>query len=139
MTQIAETLPARPFARPGTDEIDIELLLIVLAPDVDVRFERLTGETATGTILASILVEAILSALSGIVVFVISSSIAGRQSASSRTRSASSFTPKAMWRCSSRETLPMPSRNPGSRSRRLSDSSIRCWPGWASEASTIRW
>ncbi|HEY3921876.1 MAG TPA: lysylphosphatidylglycerol synthase transmembrane domain-containing protein [Gaiellaceae bacterium] len=34
--------------------------------------ERLTGETATGTILASILVEAILSALSGIVVFVIS-------------------------------------------------------------------
>jgi uncharacterized membrane protein YbhN (UPF0104 family) len=34
--------------------------------------ERLTGETATATILASILVEAILSALSGIVVFVIS-------------------------------------------------------------------
>ncbi len=34
--------------------------------------ERLTGETATGTILASILIEAILSALSGIVVFVIS-------------------------------------------------------------------
>ena len=34
--------------------------------------ERLTGETATGTILASILVEAILSALSGIVVFVVS-------------------------------------------------------------------
>jgi hypothetical protein len=34
--------------------------------------ERLTGETMTGTILASILVEAILSALSGIVVFVIS-------------------------------------------------------------------
>jgi uncharacterized membrane protein YbhN (UPF0104 family) len=33
---------------------------------------RLTGETATGTILASILVEAILSAISGIVVFVIS-------------------------------------------------------------------
>ena len=34
--------------------------------------ERLTGETATGTILASILVEAILSALSGVLVFVIS-------------------------------------------------------------------
>jgi len=34
--------------------------------------ERLTGETATGTILASILVEAILSAISGILVFVIS-------------------------------------------------------------------
>jgi hypothetical protein len=34
--------------------------------------ERLTGETATGTILASILVEAILSAISGVVVFVIS-------------------------------------------------------------------
>jgi glycosyltransferase 2 family protein len=34
--------------------------------------ERLTGETATATILASILVEAILSALSGIVVFVVS-------------------------------------------------------------------
>jgi glycosyltransferase 2 family protein len=34
--------------------------------------ERLTGETATATILASILVEAILSAISGIVVFVIS-------------------------------------------------------------------
>jgi uncharacterized membrane protein YbhN (UPF0104 family) len=34
--------------------------------------ERLTGESATGTILASILIEAILSALSGIVVFVVS-------------------------------------------------------------------
>jgi len=34
--------------------------------------ERLTGETATATILASILIEAILSAISGIVVFVIS-------------------------------------------------------------------
>ena len=34
--------------------------------------ERLTGETATGTILASILLEALLSALSGIVVFVVS-------------------------------------------------------------------
>jgi glycosyltransferase 2 family protein len=34
--------------------------------------ERLTGETATGTILASILVEALLSALSGVVVFVVS-------------------------------------------------------------------
>jgi uncharacterized membrane protein YbhN (UPF0104 family) len=34
--------------------------------------ERLTGETATGTILASILIEAILSAVSGIIVFVIS-------------------------------------------------------------------
>jgi uncharacterized membrane protein YbhN (UPF0104 family) len=34
--------------------------------------ERLTGETATGTILASILIEAILSAISGIIVFVIS-------------------------------------------------------------------
>jgi hypothetical protein len=34
--------------------------------------ERLTGETATGTILASILVEAILSAVSGIIVFVVS-------------------------------------------------------------------
>jgi len=34
--------------------------------------ERLTGETATGTILASIMVEAVLSAISGIVLFVIS-------------------------------------------------------------------
>jgi hypothetical protein len=34
--------------------------------------ERLTGETATGTILASILIEATLSAISGIIVFVIS-------------------------------------------------------------------
>lgn len=34
--------------------------------------ERLTGETATGTILASILIEAILSAVSGIIVFVVS-------------------------------------------------------------------
>jgi hypothetical protein len=34
--------------------------------------ERLTGETATGTILASIILEALLSALSGIVVFVVS-------------------------------------------------------------------
>jgi uncharacterized membrane protein YbhN (UPF0104 family) len=33
---------------------------------------RLTGETNTGTVLASILVEAILSAISGVVVFVIS-------------------------------------------------------------------
>jgi len=33
---------------------------------------RLTGETATGTVLASILLEAILSAISGIVVFVVS-------------------------------------------------------------------
>ena len=34
--------------------------------------ERLTGETATGTVLASILVEAVLSAISGLVVFVVS-------------------------------------------------------------------
>src|SRR3954462_2066940 len=34
--------------------------------------ERLTGEKETGTILASILVEAVLSALSGVVVFVVS-------------------------------------------------------------------
>jgi uncharacterized membrane protein YbhN (UPF0104 family) len=34
--------------------------------------ERLTGERAAGTILASILVEAVLSALSGVVVFVVS-------------------------------------------------------------------
>jgi uncharacterized membrane protein YbhN (UPF0104 family) len=33
---------------------------------------RLTGETATGAILASILVEAVLSAISGVVVFVVS-------------------------------------------------------------------
>ena len=35
-------------------------------------FERLTGVTARGTVLASILVEAILSALSGVAVFVLS-------------------------------------------------------------------
>ena len=34
--------------------------------------ERLTGERAAGTILASILIEAVLSALSGVVVFVVS-------------------------------------------------------------------
>jgi uncharacterized membrane protein YbhN (UPF0104 family) len=34
--------------------------------------ERLTGETATGTLLASIIVEAILSAISGVLVFVVS-------------------------------------------------------------------
>jgi uncharacterized membrane protein YbhN (UPF0104 family) len=34
--------------------------------------ERLSGETAAGTILASILIEAVLSALSGVVVFVVS-------------------------------------------------------------------
>src|SRR5580765_5595760 len=33
---------------------------------------KLTGETAIGTILASILVEAVLSAISGVVVFVVS-------------------------------------------------------------------
>ena len=33
---------------------------------------RLTGETATGTVLASILLEAVLSAIAGVVVFVVS-------------------------------------------------------------------
>ena len=33
---------------------------------------RLTGETAAGTVLASILVEAVLSAISGVLVFVVS-------------------------------------------------------------------
>ena len=33
---------------------------------------RLTGETATATVLASILVEAVLSAISGVIVFVVS-------------------------------------------------------------------
>jgi len=34
--------------------------------------ERLTGERATGTVLASILIEAVLSAISGVLVFVVS-------------------------------------------------------------------
>ncbi len=33
---------------------------------------RLTGETATGVVLASILIEAILSAISGVAVFAVS-------------------------------------------------------------------
>ncbi len=47
------------------------------------------------------------------------SATAQRQSGSSRQRSASSLTPKPMWRCSSRATFSMPSRKPG-KSRRSS-------------------
>ena len=57
----------------------------------------------------------------------------------SRYWSASSFTPKAMWRCSSIAIWRMPSRKPGMRSRRSSDVSIMCWPGWASVPSTMMW
>ncbi len=42
-----------------------------------------------------------------------SATAAGTSSGSSRARSCRSLTPKPMWRCSSRETLAIPSLNPG--------------------------
>ena len=41
------------------------------------------------------------------------SSTAALHSSLSRKQSESTFTPKPMWRCSSRETLCIPSLNPG--------------------------
>ena len=70
---------------------------------------------------------------------VISSSTAALHSSDSASSSLSTLTPKPMWRCSSRETCSIPALNPGIVPSRTKKSSMKCCPGWAMLASTIRW
>ena len=57
------------------------------------------------------------------------SATARRHSGSPAARSESSFTPNAMWRCSSWAIRSIPSRNPGSRSRSCRYDVMKCCPG----------